>query len=209
MALQPKDKAEFGEMLTRTAEMYGGKMQSTLLDLWWNVLADYDLAAVREGLTKHMRSPDSGQFMPKPADVIRHIGGTTQDAALQAWAKVFRAIRLVGGWMDVIFDDPVIHQVIADMGGWVALCGHKEDEMPFRAKEFENRYRGYARRPVQAVPRLTGRATQHNEANGYESDAPMLIGDMDACVRVMTLMQVAPEPNIRQLVHAAAPKQIQ
>ena len=122
MALQPKDRAEFVEILTRTSEMYGTRMQPSLIELWWQVLADYDMAAIRHALTLHLRNPDTGQFMPKPADVIRMLGGTTQDAAQIAWSKVYGAVRKVGGWMDVVFDDPTIHQVLADMGGWMLLC---------------------------------------------------------------------------------------
>lgn len=203
MALQSSDRAEFSEVLTRTAEMYGTKMQPSLLELWWDVLADFDLPAIRRALTMHLRNPDTGQFMPKPADVIRMLGGTTQDAAQLAWAKVHGAVRRVGSWMDVVFDDPVIHCVLGDMGGWTLLCAASEDEMPFKAREFENRYRGYARQQAlpTSVPRLTGRLNTENMAKGYTEDlvAPMLIGDPDKCVQVLQLTASHSGPKITML----------
>lgn len=203
MALQPNDRAEFSEILTRTAEMYGTKMQPSLLELWWDVLADFDMPAIRRALTMHLRNPDTGQFMPKPADVIRMLGGTTLDAAQIAWAKVHGAVRRVGSWMDVIFDDPLIHCVLGDMGGWVLLCSTLEDEMPFKAREFENRYRGYARQQAapQGVPSLTGRINAQNLAEGHLEHlvAPMLVGDPERCVQVRQLTATAAGPNITML----------
>lgn len=185
--MQPKDKAEFLALLTSIGALYRVDLSRGVIDLWWNGMQQYDLATVRAALTAHAMNPDVGQFMPKPADVVRAIGGTTTDAALIAWAKVHRAIRLVGGWLDVVFDDPLIHAVVADMGGWVNLCGISDEELPFRAKEFENRYRAYSRakEAPSFVPVLTGRANTYNAAHGQPLDAPRLVGDPEKCEAIM------------------------
>jgi len=60
--------------------------------------------------------------MPKPADIIRAIKGNSQTQSLQAWSKVEDAIRLVGPYRSVVFDDLAIHGVLQEMGGWVKLC---------------------------------------------------------------------------------------
>lgn len=168
MPLRPNDKVEFSRVLNSCAAMYRVDLSPDVVELWWNVLADYDLAAVKVALTKHLRNPDSGQFMPKPADVIRFMSGTTQDSALLAWAKVYKAVRLNGSWADVTFDDPTTHAVLQDMGGWIKLCQMLETDVPYRAKEFENRYRAYARlQDVPVAPKvLIGRETLHNQAHG-------------------------------------------
>jgi len=84
--------------------------------------------------------------MPKVADVIKMLQGSTQDSALTAWAKVDKAVRSIGTQMSVAFDDPLIHKVIQDMGGWLGLGQRQEAEWPFVAKEFETRYRGFKAR---------------------------------------------------------------
>ncbi len=180
MSLQKNDRAEFSRVLSSVAAMYRVELSPDVVELWWAALADYDLAAVKQALTRHIRNPDSGQFMPKPADAIRFMSGTTQDAALMAWAKVYTMVRRAGSWADVSFDDAITHAVITDMGGWIRLCEMQESDAPFRAKEFENRYRAYAR--SQEVPRdvpqlLIGRVTLHNNAHGYGSTAPQLPHD--------------------------------
>lgn len=188
MPLRPNDRADFLRVLNTVGAMYRVELSPDIVELWWNVLADYDFEAVKQALTKHLRNPDSGQFMPKPADVIRNLSGTTQDAALLAWAKVHRAVRLSGSWSDVVFDDPIIHAVVQDMGGWIRICEIREDEVGFRGKEFENRYRGYARHQERpSCPRvLIGRATLHNQAHGFETQSPILIGNEAKCRELLT-----------------------
>lgn len=189
MPLQPNDRPEFLRLLTTTGKYYRVDMTPDLLEMYWTGLEQFDLAAIRQALNAHVANPDTGQFMPKIADIVRALGGTTQDAALLAWAKVHRAIRLVGAYMDVAFDDPLIHWCINDMGGWVRLCQTSEDELPFRAKEFENRYRGGMRGtlavPIASVPRLIGIANAHNEAKGLPSTGPVLIGNAQAAQAIV------------------------
>jgi len=180
MPLQPNDKAEFSRVLNSVSALYRVELSPDVVELWWAVLADYDLAGIKQALTKHLRNPDTGQYMPKPADVIKFMSGTTQDAALLAWAKVHNAVRRHGSWADVTFNDPITHAVLQDMGGWIKLCEMLETDVPFRAKEFENRYRLYARHQEipQGVPQvLIGRATLHNNAHGYGAETPALTNE--------------------------------
>lgn len=171
MPLHESDRPEFLRVLDACAAMYRCELSSDVVELWWNVLADYDIVAVKAGLTKHVRNPDTGQFMPKPADVIKFLEGTTQDTALFAWATVYQKIKHEGAWSSPLFDDPLIHVVLRDMGGWTLLCELREADVPFRAKEFENRYRAYARRGEvpRDVPLLHGFLEIGNSANGYPS----------------------------------------
>lgn len=186
--MQQSDFDQFSQILNATADLYGKKMSDMALALWWNAMQQYDLAAVRDGLSRHMQNPDSGQFMPKPADVIKFIGGSTQDAALLAWAKVDRAVRSVGTYQTVVFDDLIIHAVVSDMGGWVSLGNKTEDEWPFVAREFENRYRGYRTQGgAQEYPRvLVGMYETQNSRNGFMTEPPVMIGDAGAAKQVLS-----------------------
>jgi hypothetical protein len=144
--MQQRDFDEFCEMLDLIAEQYGKTLSDGAKALYWQGLHDFDLSALKQAASRHLRNPDTGQFMPKIADFVRMLQGSTQDAALTAWAKVDQAIRRIGTYQDVVFDDPIIHRVIQDMGGWIGLGTKTEDEWPFVAKEFENRYRGFKQR---------------------------------------------------------------
>ena len=177
--MQSSDFDKFDSMMQAVAGMYGRDLSPGVISLYWQGLQHYDLSAVREALNRHVQNPDSGQFMPKIADIRKMLGGTTQDAALVAWTKVDHAVRRVGTYADVVFDDPIIHRVLHDMGGWVTVGSKTEDEWPFVAKEFENRYRGYRMRSEQPdyPPVLIGVAGAHNRNGGFKVEPPKLIGD--------------------------------
>lgn len=177
----------FTDIIQVVSEQYGKKLSDGAIALYWQGLHDFELSAVREALGRHLRNTDTGQFMPKIADIIRMLQGSTQDSALSAWAKVDRALRTVGPYETVAFDDPLIHVVLHEMGGWVGLGTKTEDEWPFVAKEFENRYRGFkARGEVpQYPPKLIGIAESHNAQQGHAIAQPILIGDAEKAKRVM------------------------
>lgn len=185
--MQTEDFQKFHDGIAGVMGFYGKSVSTFALDVWWTALKRYDLPAIVDAFNRHLANPDAGQFSPKPADIIRMLQGSTQDAALRAWVKVDQAVRRVGTYCDVVFDDPLIHRVVQDMGGWIALGTKAEDEWPFVAKEFENRYRGFYSRSEhpQYPATLIGIATAHNNQKGYRSETPMLIGNEQLARQVL------------------------
>lgn len=177
--MKPEDQAQFVTLLSGVHAFYRQDVSDFAIQVWWQAMRPYDFAAVNDALSRHCINPDNGQFMPKPADVVRMLQGSSRDSALVAWSKVDRAVRTVGTYESVIFDDPLIHVVISDMGGWIGLGSKKEDEWAFVGKEFETRYRGYSSRSecpeYQKV--LVGVTQAQNEQMGYRSLPPRLIGN--------------------------------
>lgn len=203
--MQKSDRKRFGNALMACAEMYGKSLSDALVELYWQGLADVDIGAVEQAIARHMSNPDSGQFMPKLADIRRVLSGTTQDAALKAWAKVDNAIRRVGTYQTVVFDDPIIHRVVTDMSGWIKLGEKSEDEWPFVAKEFAHRYRGYCIKPPESYPpKLFGIADAHNMTNGYKTADPILIGDAEKAQRVLFGGSDVPQIGFKSLDAVAA-----
>lgn len=181
------DKMKFFELIGGVYAFYGKDISDFAGGVWWQAMRPYDFAAVADALNRHCVNPDTGQFMPKPADVVKMLSGSTQDAALVAWAKVDRAVRQVGNYETVVFDDPIIHRVLHDMGGWIPLGTKTEDEWPFLRNEFVNRYRGYRmRNEIPEYPKtLIGMVEAQNNQDGYKSAQPVLIGNSDAARRVL------------------------
>lgn len=177
--MQTDNFQKFHDGIIGVMGFYGRSVSSFALDVWWTALKGHDLAAIVEAFNRHLANPDAGQFPPKPADIIRMLSGSTQDSALRAWAKVDQAVRRIGTYCDVVFDDALIHRVIQDMGGWIALGSKGEDEWPFIAKEFENRYRGFrSRNEYPEYPAsLIGIVTAHNNQKGFKTDPTVLIGN--------------------------------
>ena len=173
------DFQKFHDGIAGVMSFYGKSVSAFALDVWWTALKPYDLQAIVDAFNRHLTNPDAGQFVPKPADIIRILQGSSQDSALRAWAKVDMAVRRIGTYCDVVFDDVLIHRVIQDMGGWIAFGSKGESEWPFVAKEFENRYRGFRSRGEhpEYLACLIGLTTAHNNKQGYKSDPPVLIGN--------------------------------
>lgn len=179
--MTPSDRAKFGELLGAVYELYNRPLSPTILSMWWESLARYDLDTVREAFNRHAMNPDQGQFIPKPADIVRELGGTSADISMLAWAQVNRAVAHVGCWDSVTFDDPITNRVLQDMGGWpwlgTNLC---EKEAPYIEKRFRDTYRAWRQRGLigtELVRHLPGRYEVHNGSKGYATPAPTLIGN--------------------------------
>ncbi|RLV61754.1 hypothetical protein D5018_01205 [Parashewanella curva] len=126
------DKIEFAQIWASAWNLYRQKISTQILTIAFEALKNYSIEEIRTGMTHHIRSPDTGQFCPTPTDIIKHIDGNSISKSLLAWNKVDEAIKRVGAWSSVIFDDPLIHRVITDMGGWVKLCKIQESDYPYK-----------------------------------------------------------------------------
>lgn len=182
----PTDRKRFATCLLAASEIYGKAISEAVTGVWWNALKSWDMDAIEQAFARHMQSPDVGQYMPKPADIIRMLVGTSADAAQVAWAKVNKGVRSVGTYSTVAFDDPLIHRTLQDMGGWIALGTRTDDEWPFIANEFRNRYQGYKTRgELPEYPRtMIGLAEAHNVKLGHRVLEPTLIGNADKARQV-------------------------
>jgi hypothetical protein len=178
-----EEKAAFQEMLNRVHLVLGKPEPDTfVVRLYWDALRPYTLEDVREALSRHLVDVDTGMFIPKPADIVRNIQGNTTTQGEAAWTKLEKTIRCVGPYQTVTFDDPIIHQVLHDMGGWVPMCQVSEDELRFKHIEFVKRYRGYINRApaLSSIPgKMIGLSDQYNMKEGYEAviEPPILVGN--------------------------------
>ena len=138
--MKTQQRSAFAALMTGVGELYGKAMSPQLIAIYWEGLSDYEFDDVKRAVNLHVRNPDTGQFMPKIADVVKFLEGNTLTQAMRAWQKVNEAIKRVGTYASVVFDDPIIHAVISDMGGWQPLGMVQDEEWPFKAREFEKRY---------------------------------------------------------------------
>lgn len=186
--MQTQDVSKFTMLMAGIGELYGKTISSQLVDIYWQVLRKYELIDVQNAFQSHVQNPDCGQFFPKPADIIRFIEGNGESKALMAWAKAERAMIQIGRYQSVVFDDPLIHSVIEDMGGWVKFCNMKNEQMPFIANEFQKRYMGYVLKQPERHPKyLWGISECDNTKNGFLVEPPILIGDPEKAKEVLKL----------------------
>jgi len=188
-SMQNSDKPEFKNVLVSTFEMYDKPPPSIqTLAMYYEALSHVDINDVKAGINIHVRDTDEGKFLPKPADILRGIQGNKGTQAEQAWTKVDKAIRCVGGNQSVVFDDRLIHAVIEDMGGWIALSNCDLKEYPFKHNEFVKRYSGFINKaPDRIPPKLIGSEEMHNLGEGHTRfiPQPRLIGDEKKALQVL------------------------
>lgn len=183
--MKASDLCEFTRVLTSISTLYGKPMSKPLMELYWAALQGFDLSAVKQALQAHVNHPDTGQYMPKPADVVRFLQGDSRTQALQAWSQVLRAIREIGSYRSVIFEDPVVHAVIQDMGGWISLCQVLDKDLPFRERDFTARYVGFIHKPPAHYPKqLLGSFAHQNAIQGYPAEPPVCVGDPQKALQV-------------------------
>lgn len=184
-----EEKKRFASLMTALADYYDKEVSKGTMALYWEGLKQYDYAAIEKAAWAHTQSPDeNGRWMPKISDLTKVLQGSTKDQASIAWSKVDRAVRTVGTYSDVAFDDALIHRVIQDMGGWVQVGSKGDDDWPFVAKEFENRYRGYKMRDeMPEYPRkMIGMASAQNSSSGIQVNlGTVLIGDEQKAIDVI------------------------
>lgn len=196
--MQQAEYPKFFAMMYALGEYYGREISEPVIDLYLGGLKQYDYEAISRAAQMHMANPDAGQFFPKIADFVRHIGGGNADRALVAWAKVDKAVRTVGDHRSVVFDDALIHAVISDMGGWIGFGMGTLEEWPFKQNEFVKRYRGYIERgDIGEYPgKLSGRHDAYNRQIGKENDKEtVLLGDQSKAIQVLNLGSDSSQKN--------------
>lgn len=183
--MQKQDYAEFVSIWNAVCELYDRKPHDAAVALAFRALRRFELSDVRRALDAHLNNADEGRFMPKPADVIRFIEGSGCSRAQHAWTSVEWAVKHIGSYSTVVFDDPLTHAVIEDMGGWVSLCRSKTVDMPYRANDFSKRYGAYVLRPPTEHPKkLIGTTEQHNRISGMPIEPPVVIGNRQKAIAV-------------------------
>jgi len=185
--MEKSDLPRFAELMMTMGELHGKTISPQLTELYWRLLEKFQWEDVERALKAHSTNPDTGQYFPKPADVVRFIEGSGEVQALQAWTKVSEAVQRIGAYQSLAFDDALIHAVLEAMGGWVKLCAMKFTEMPFVANEFQKRYMGFVLKKPERYPKyLSGLSEIDNTKNGYPVKPPLWVGNIDKAIQVMS-----------------------
>lgn len=192
--MQQADKVKFSALITDVLAFYKQDVSKFAVSVWWQACEPFDFEQVSKALSAHAVDPERGQFAPKPADVVKVLAGTKTDRARLAWGKAFDAMQRVGAYQSVAFDDPVIHAVIEDLGGWTKLCRSDMKELSFIEHRFCESYRAYSGRPDLSYPaKLIGEYEAVNRHEGRKVAPPVLIGNAQKAQEVLRLGGTGPK----------------
>lgn len=174
--MRTEDKTAFAEAVATFASLYRHEVTKPALRLWWAVLCRFELEDVQRALGVYASS--GNRFVAVPGQIAELIEGDPDTRALQAWTRLELAMQRVGRYDSVAFDDALIHACVAEMGGWLEVCGWTLDEAPFRRNEFVKRYRGHqlSRRVPPFPTHLVGLIEADPQSDATSADARR-IGD--------------------------------
>ena len=120
--MSPEDRDKLLTVLAGVHDFYRQEMSDFAGEVWVNACAGHDVEQVSKALSAHLMDAERGQWMPKPADLVRQMAGTQSDRSRRAWGKVLEAAQRVGAYRSVAFDEPAIHAAVEDVGGWMSVC---------------------------------------------------------------------------------------
>ena len=185
--MTPKDYEAFRALISDALAFYKQPTTPFTLDVWWAACGRYDLDQVRKALTAHAMDAERGKFPPLPSDFVRQLEGTATDRAVLAWGKVLSAMQSVGAYTDVVFDDPAIHAVVEDLGGWPKVCRGDLKDLGYLQHRFTESHRAYVGRGSFEYPRCLGgdRAPDsHYAMRGLSAPKPAVVGDRERAMQV-------------------------
>jgi hypothetical protein len=154
--MQPCDAGQFAALIASLGEIYGRQITKTATQMYWAVLEPYELAEIKRAVKQHLSDKKACAYMPLPGQLIDSMGGSVEEKALLAWHKLKQALARVGASRGVQFDEPVMHQIVQDMGGMYHLGQMLERDLDFKQKDFKELYAFYAKNPQDYPPMLSG-----------------------------------------------------
>lgn len=96
--MQATDKADFTALIAKTWRFYGKQPTGEDVADWFELLANFPLGVVATAFRRHLTDPHQGQYLPKPADIIRHLPVPKAEddgrpSADEAWGLLLRLVR--------------------------------------------------------------------------------------------------------------------
>ena len=85
------EKAKFTAAVAGLASFYGVELSHMALGIYWDTLREHELKPLQNAMRCHVKDPERGRWMPRPADIIRHLPADRIMGADAAWEVAMRA----------------------------------------------------------------------------------------------------------------------
>ena len=182
--METTDRENFAKMWSAVrVDVYDKPVSPQGIGLIFNALKRFSFDQVATGVEMHINDVENGSFPIRPSHVVAQIEGRGDERAGAAWRKLYGAIGSVGNYSDVVFDDPIIHAIVDNEGGWQQICLMSENDLKYTQNRFNKQYTQYVSKSgVFDYPRiLRGAINADRKAKGLELDPPVTVGDVPAC----------------------------
>lgn len=125
-------------------------------EIYYKVLKDLGNKEFENGIVRLLRERKYSN-LPTTADIREFCLGSKEGdlivRAAEAKQKLKKAITQIGAYESIAFDDPILHLMVQDLGGWIKTCGMSSLDLENYFKfNFEKLYKSYAIRQNPAIP---------------------------------------------------------
>lgn len=173
-------------------EYHGKTLSDNIIRVWTFGLdhkkIDHDIAAAAI-----MQTLTESKYLPKLADIVERIHGNAaeqlEDAAQNAFIKVWDAIAAAGPYKPVVFDDLRIHAALGN-SGWLDLMDATMEQKNTIRAQFVRAYKGV--KVTDSTPRIL---------SAKHGGKPKLIGDPLKCKAIIK--------EHKQIAAKAVPSEVQ
>lgn len=130
-----EDRKRLLQTLAAVYAYYERELTEFAISVWLDDLAPYPIGLVERAFVAHRRDPERGQWMPKSADVLRHLAVSVEESATVAWARLLELVRSNGASRMPVLDDAT-RLALESIGGWSVLCRSQERDLPHLQRRF-------------------------------------------------------------------------
>lgn len=201
--MNTQDLPRFAASLTAMAVLFDKPITPQVTEIYFRALQHFTIDEVEAGISK---SCHTLKFFPRPVELTEAVAGGSaniEDKAMTEACRVLEAIKAVGTYRTVVFDDPVTQAVIVQQfGGWSRFSELREDEEKWFIKDFAAGYKAFARMGIKHYGALPGIAANQNALTGRQwAEQPALIGDTQKAlaVRSQGAQELPPAEGFRNI----------
>jgi hypothetical protein len=146
------------------------------MEIYWAAFKNWELEDFKKACNIVMQTRVVYASLPKIPEITQALYGKEEDRAALAYQLLVKAMRDIGPWHTVIFEDGAIGRAVQVLGGWEAVNEWSIDEWKFRRKDFESLYLANLRAGNTKPVRLDGAFDRLNAIAGFKSfNPPVLI----------------------------------
>lgn len=170
------DQQKFAELMYLLGEAFDKEPSATKVELYFTALKDLPIETVSLACSNIVKTRKITGTFPLVAEILEAAQEPQDDMDTRiavAWDKLQYALCRHGAYDTVIFDDPVIHQILKSWGGWVKWSSEITDaELKWARKDFAVLYKSYAALPLPEPEPMEGIIAQQNRNDGYLDHIP-------------------------------------
>lgn len=198
-----QDAPRFVSSITAMGALYERHPEAQVIEIYFRALEKFTIDEVEQGISK---ACSTLKFFPKPVELIDCItggSGNLADKAMVEACRVLEAIKNIGTYTTVCFDDPITQAVIVQQfGGWAKFADMLVDSEKWFIKDFTSGYQAFARQNVRHYGALPGISQGRNALTGRErEEKPVYIGDVEKAKAVHAQGKLTELPQGEGLRH--------